>query len=562
MATGVSVIKIQGGGLKQIADRYPKLDATILEYIQNAIDARASEIYVKIDFPKREVSIRDDGKGLTVQEFERALKLVCESTKTEDDLGQYGIGLVSGIGKCAYFTFITIPKAAESSVYHEWTFDSETITENIDAGVPYRDRKDLVFSRSRNLKTIKKGQQVVNWRTEVRLHRFIRDRVLTRLSSMDLKNAILERYSEAMKRTGATIYLTFIGEDKKREPTMEIKPLEFLGKPLPIVTKPGKICGKTTFELFTANKKAKGRHGKVLLGIQRDLYKIGFATFAKEVGLFDQETIEVLSSGALEGHIISEKCELHPSRRRFVENDALVEFCAHVEEWVRSTGLAHVAELVSEKKFKRYQMLGMQSMRFIENILRDKQFDHLMDVVHMAKIGTIGIGHTKMPATEEKLEGDTSLSTQGGKVTEGPTPTPNMVRPPKEPETAHPGHTPFVVTGPAGQRRTKVKGHSTGLIYEYVEMSGVESLWKYDRRTATLSFNIRHPLWEEAEKNDRLLVAFQDTIAYKALNIETIPEGEWREAALLAANQEMGIALRHLAAILPKRGRSPFQKVA
>ncbi|MFA7201844.1 MAG: ATP-binding protein [Candidatus Paceibacterota bacterium] len=547
---------VQSNALTYLAGIYPKLYLVILEYIQNAIDINALRIWVKVDFKNLNVSIKDDGDGTSVTQFEKALKSVCQSVKEKGKLGQYGIGLISWIGKCKRMIFTSTPKS-DTSLYKKWTFDPDSIKSG---EIPYVDETDLFFCKN-EFKDVP-GKRTVPWRTQVFLESISRDSQLSRISEDEFVSSVLEKYSEVMRKKGISILLTIVDEKGERK-TVDIKATEFKGKKLPIHTEQGVTTGKTIFNLYVANKGAKGRNGKVSVGIEGDDFRIGFLTFAKNSGLLNSETVQMLSCGIFEGNITSQKCVLHPGRRSFEENDALVEFCEHIELWADKVGLSYAAEISESKKDERYQFLGVKSMRVIENLLNEPKFQKLFDIVKSGKFGTIGTNHFQEADTKVGEQNEPALSittsiditnNEGSKKKRG-NKKPSKIFPTNiPPESDHPGHTPFTVLGPIGKKRVKVKGHSTGLQFSFEEMGGSSDLWIFDPKIGVLSFNIRHPLWEVAEKDDVLLMRFQESIALKVLNLETYPN-EWREIIKAFIMDELEGELFHLEIMIPKKGR-------
>ena len=135
----------QGRALCKIAGEYPTLYESIMEAVQNAIDANATEINIVLNRKSQHLAIRDNGDGVTMQEFEVALSKVCESVKERGKLGQFGIGLISPLGKCKYFTFISSPSRARTEGYVEWKFVTDDIrAQALNVTVPHRQRVDLV----------------------------------------------------------------------------------------------------------------------------------------------------------------------------------------------------------------------------------------------------------------------------------------------------------------------------------------------------------------------------------------------------------------------------------
>lgn len=124
-----------GKGLLKICmgDNYTDATVVFREYVQNAIDAiyKAEELgiisptdnYVSININNGNVQIMDRGIGVKSDEIGPTLVDLGNSTKTNSDIGQYGIGRLSGANWCDKIIF-------ETSYYGEstrsiLTFDSK-----------------------------------------------------------------------------------------------------------------------------------------------------------------------------------------------------------------------------------------------------------------------------------------------------------------------------------------------------------------------------------------------------------------------------------------------------
>lgn len=538
-----STIKFHEGlVLVRLAGTYATIERVILESVQNAIDSNASFVWVTINQKKKAISVRDNGSGASPKKFQEALHSVAYSIKDNEALGQFGLGLISPIGKCEYFTFTSSPKdTTANTMFYRWTFNTKEIAaqSSID-GIPKETVPELTFS---HLQLSLKNRIVVNWRTEVMMHGITTDRVVNRVSLDDLSSAIRDRFSAAMKRKGTIVFLKLVSS-KGEAQSQEVTAVEFLGDKLPVKKYEGKNSGVTTLNFFLAPKTKQGRKGKVLVGIKGNDYRIGITDFVESSrALLHPETIDILCSGTFEGCVISEGCELHPGRRSFIENEGLLEFCIHLDRWAQEIGTDLVLNLGDRLREERYQALGIKSMRLIEDMLKLPKFEPLMNVVKMFKVGTIGTGHFEMGRVGKQQE-QSAITTMGGlsKPNRAERRRKKFGKPILLPKTDHPGHTPFTVGGPEGKRRRFVRGHSTGLQFSYEEMPGRNDLWDLDVKYGVLRFNTRHPLWEQAEKKDSVLIRFQEHIAIRALTVETIPVG-WREHATLYTKEELPLTL-------------------
>lgn len=130
-----------GKGLLKICmgDNYTDATVVFREYVQNAIDAiyqaealgiiSNTDNYVSINTKNGDVVIMDRGIGVKADEIGPILVDLGNSTKTNSDIGQYGIGRLSGANWCDKIIF-------ETSYYGEpvrsiLTFDSKMAREMV-----------------------------------------------------------------------------------------------------------------------------------------------------------------------------------------------------------------------------------------------------------------------------------------------------------------------------------------------------------------------------------------------------------------------------------------------
>ncbi|MCR4279902.1 MAG: ATP-binding protein [Candidatus Komeilibacteria bacterium] len=541
----------KGNTLMDAANFYPKVRDVLLEQIQNGIDSNAENIFITIDQLKRIMKFSDDGDGVSLEKFGKALKSINMTIKARGKLGQFGKGLISPIGKCEEFTFTSAAKGSQD--FHCWTFNTSQLMNTTDGiKIPYQKESALLFSR--NPFKVDRTKTVVNWRTQVYMKKYTRDHTISNLNLAKLEEDILERFGIAMQKAKTVIHITIrVGKDEERK---IIRATSFHGAKIPVSELETKAGGKTQFNMFIAPKKARGRQGKVLIGIRHNDFRIPFSIFARShADLFSPDMIEALTSGVLEGEIITEKCKLHPDRRSFYENDALVDFISHIETWVANTGLVEISKVNDLSINNRYQTLGRQALLNIEMILRNDKNQALLKVLSQAKKGTVGTHHYDDTKTRVKQQEEKSLTSHFAdpSTNRGNGENEKRMQNP-EPNTDHPNHMPFTVTGPTGRNRTVVKGHSTGLQLSYDHMPESSHLWDFDPLICRLTFNVRHPLWVDAEKNNYVLVRIQELIAIDVLTLHTLPE-EYHESVKLFLEENSWAHLDWLQQISPKKGR-------
>lgn len=524
------------------ADRYDDLTKTIEEAVQNALDKKASNIQIAIDYRKRNVTIRDNGEGVSVSEFSNViLKSIGESQKKSGtSLGQFGIGLVSPLGKCEYFTFTSCP-APLNSGYAEWKLDSESIAQQAkDVTIPLVRRHDLAFVPPGQLAPANhSSQKKVQcwWRTQVEMVNLKADKIMTTVDPEILKYNIRNKFQTVMLRNKTTVSIKLFDENGV-EKRLSFEGDSFSGTALPEVVYNLDSVGKVVIKMFLTSKKnrearAKKQNVHITFGKIDNDYRIVFANFLKSVnhkannghGLSPEKaTIEALHSGLFEGEILGENVSIPAERTFFEANDALMGLYIAMDQWYAEHGHEYYHKAKFEQKDERYQQLGAQSLTLLSGLLQRPECEHLMKAVNsIAKLGTIGTGHaapsnrTVGPAkttTALAIRPDTAGRKGGSNKENGN----SKVEEPKERKS----HIPFTVQGPKGQHRKTVKSNSIGLELAYDPHTDSKELWELDRTTGVLTFNTTHPYWVAVDKNDTMVRQLQEFTVLQALSIEDV----------------------------------------
>ena len=514
----------QGQALLNLANTYPTLQDVILELVQNALDEKSTRIWVRIDYQRRQVRVRDNGEGASIEKFNTALSTVAQpNRKSKDKLGQFGIGLVSALGKCKKFVFTSCP-APYDSLYQEWTMETESIVAQKDViNIPTRSRDDLAFQK----KVPKKNN--VEWRSEMLIDSFDKDQYISKVTLDGLVSAVQDRYAPAMRRNKVAISFFIMDENGKREERNNVTASEYSGRKLDERELIDPNDQKVVFRLYIARKTAKGRAGKVVMGVLGNDFRFPFHIFARTATkIIGAETVNALNSGIFEGEILAEKATLHANRSTFVDNDFRVGLCIIVENWFEQYGKAFLDEARQSRQEERHQELGLRSMKVLEGLLQDPVHSSLLKVIKSFGRGSVGVGHANVPGKQglgDQVE--KTLSVVDGNVGEprdkrGEEEEPRNRQKPIEHK---PDHMPLTVAGPKGQRRKEVRGHSTGLGFTYDAMEGSADLWKLDLENGVLRFNIRHPLWMACDDySDLALMRLQECVAIQALTLQLMPE--------------------------------------
>lgn len=545
-----------GRALLQIAKEYPTILEIIMEQVQNALDANATKIGIILNQKSRRITVTDNGDGVRIEDFEKALGEVCSSQKKTGKLGRFGIGLISPLGKCDSFTFTSCPKGVQQG-YCEWTFSTNDIRTQRDAvTIPHQRITTLLFKANAPGTGSERvgAMSAVPWRTKVVIIGYSADRIISRIGSCDtLIENIFERFATTMRKNKVTLSVRFKDEKGQDEIRENVRPVLFTGRKLEPVRYVDET-GTTTIELYLARKTTKGYNGKVQLGEMDNDYRCSFTSFANTAQEYlSSEIIDALSKKVFEGEILGSGVTLHSNRRTFERNEAFVGLCVAIEKWYHEFGKRYLDQIKEASEEERYQTLGLQSLATIEEMLKRPEFRDLHKVIHGFKRGTIGDGHIE-PDDDGILgtQDEPSLSTDSLDV-EGN----GKARPKRRPKEENPDHEPFTVIGPQGTRRSIVSNGSLGLQFSHIVMEGSDRLYEVDPRLGVIHFNIRHPIWVACDVSNQKIMLLQEFIAIKVLTWLAMPT-EWKDIAETVFDELNGpfaFLIQHSAAF--SRGSRP-----
>lgn len=503
------------------ADMYPSLIRSTGEAVQNALDTGATKISITANIKSRHISVRDNGVGVNEEDFNTALRQVGVSTKKKGKLGRYGLGLISHLGKCRFFTFTSMRKGDRHG-FLEWKFVTEDIRKMAKVQIPLRSRTDLTDDESKT----GNGVTYVEWRAEVSLNGISDNALLNRFTLDYLAEHLIANYNKALQSSGAVVSVRFIDESGN-EDSRDVTYRSFTGVSIQQHRHQHAKGGSATFDLFIARQQGGRRNGKVQVGEANDAFRFSFADFAKNhADWLDKETREIFTSGLLEGEVVDSEVSLHTNRQSFETDVALANFCKAINQWTKTIGSGLVEEVEQERTDERFQRIGLETLSKIDDLVRSRQDMALDLVLRSFKQGTIGRGHTPTPKDVIGQQEEKSLAVSGGES--GSNNGESDGGGDGEPKEPKPDHSPMTVGGPRGTRRTIVRHHSVGLQLAYEMMPGSSELWQLDAKTGILRINKRHPYFVECLEKDVWLARLEEHIVVNALRVQAAPE-DWRE---------------------------------
>lgn len=522
----VSKMKMAVGmALMNLARIYPSFLQAICESIQNAIDAGATRIEVRIDRKSRDVYVRDNGSGVSKVGMEKKLSTICISDKEHDDekFGRHGIGFVSFTGKCKEYKFTTrIP--GNTNFAWQWTFNTKRIEQSVDdLDIPLQSididvLADEVFTEETG----------GCWSSELHVVSYTNNVQWSTVSFDDIKERVLEQYAVMMRARNTKIWVTGCDERGNELAPKSFVASDYVGKPLKAFAVEGD--SRTNIRLFLVAKKDK-RKGVVSVGVTGDPFRLSLTRFLHSFGpKFRNERLpkemhdsydamkELLTSGRIEGEIINDKAQRMPSRDAFLLDDAAYELVEHLVGWFDERGREYVDETQHRELDVHRQNLGREALQNVNSIISD--LPGFREILKEFRLGKVGDAHTP-PATTAGKDSQPAINVQKN-VAGGSEGRHDGERVGKESAERH---IPYTTQGPQGKPRTLVKNDSQGVHLAYEESEVSQALWRFDRETGTLFINSSCVLWTRCEeRSDEDVKRLTELVLLQAILLQTVPE--------------------------------------
>lgn len=490
----------------RLSNTYPTIVLTLVEEVQNAIDADAEKVFIGIDMRTSEIIVLDDGNGVTQAKFREALKSVGKGIKRPGSLGRFGIGLISPLNKCHHFTFASHPLGQRSGTV--WRFNGAEIrAQHHHVQVP-REAVDLLPPLPEQFVTVA-GQLYARWRTIVHMVGIHEDKLEDAADLDELEGDIRTKLSIGMARKNTSVFVMLIDKQGQAE-TREINPIRFTGEKLEVFTHHEKPCGLVTFELYRAPQRGGVRRGIVLIRRSDDNYPIPWRDFytqamgSRKLPLV-KDAFDVLGSGYFEGVIHAENIELAPERTSFVRGPVLNALYVAIYGWYLAFGKELYESEHEARQERRYQDLGAQSLRRVLDLLEDSTvFATLARHLHGVLPEAAKASAQPRPSDGRPRPADPRQRPEGEKQ-----PRKRVVADPPQPKERDPR-----LTAPG----------SLSLRFAYEVLPQSNRLWEFGE-DGVLVFNVRHPIWVKLDesngkhtaRNDRMIMHLQEWLTLKVL---------------------------------------------
>lgn len=497
----------QGAVILKLARTYPTITLTVVEAIQNALDADARNVFVGVDMRGRQVIVLDDGSGVTQEKFQQALMSVGMGVKRDDAIGRFGLGLISPLNKCKYFRFASHPAGATFA--NVWRFEAAVIGEQHQRiTIPRTESKFLPPIPGQFMEHAMRGYP--SWHSFLEINEVVEDRLIGVTDLDELESEVRVKLGSVMRAKGTSVHVVLF-DAKGKVTERDIDPLEFTGEPLPVGDFVDSSCGRVVIELYRAPRDGGKRKGLVTVMQLGDNTQIPWSQFyeqARRLKAFNMAELkaafDILKSGYFEGVISAEKIELDPSRDKFAVGQALQSLYIALYIWYSEHGQKFYEDEAEARRDARWEELGEQSLaRVLDRLKVDSAFAGLARNLIGVLPDTGRIASTEERRKREKPEGDDPEPKRRRAV----------AKPPAEKQV------------PRDPRKPRL---NFTLRYAYEVLRGSKRLWEFDDETGVMTFNVRHPIWESLDqgangrrtkRNDQQIMHLQEWLTLKLLLI-------------------------------------------
>lgn len=517
-----------GNSLRRNLEAYDNLMAAMGELVQNSIDLTlggAKSILIEIDFDTGTANYFDNGLGLSQEKLVAALESICDSSKTVDKFGRFGLGMVCPI---SIFSFFLMKTAVQGCSYVEVKFDSQKIFGSpTNPEFPAR-QLGSVFHDDNRTPGSKSWSSKVWWRTSLEMTGLTGDKVKRRFDLADFRQTIQAQYSVKMAKLGTNIKVVLKENGKTEEMTFSAK--EYAGKQLPVWEKEIPGIGKAHIRFHLTPHGYKGSLN-IGFGSSDNPSRVPINKMLRSTLMtsLDVRSSAALRSGMFQGEVVCDGIEMKVDRRSFSDNDALVGLVVAIDDWYQDVGRDYYENEKLNRAATRYQAIGLEVIERFSSDILDVKNSPFAQVLAAATYGSVGKGHSPSPKN--------TLVSGAGMVGKAASPDKKGGGGGKGGGTAsgstRPNHHPGIAIGPEGSFRKVVKGHSTGFHIQVGEFEGTK-LWLFDPASLCLQINNTHPLFEKVESSDTKLRELYSNIVLTSFRIASLPRESHFAAQMFA----------------------------
>lgn len=482
-----------------LASQYPTLRRVINELIQNQVDEKATRSVTVMDRKERKLETMDNGGGASLEVIKKKFLQIGKSTKSKGAYGQFGVGLLSPIGKCR--RLILTSRGKGDKEFYEVVIDERQLEKTLG------DPQILV-------RPSKEDPNKVWWTTKVTLEGINDDSYACRFPTpQEIEDDVISNFNVALEQLRTLVVIVVRNEHGVSEPAHTFTARPYGGTPLTEVefVDDKRRGTKALFRIFVVEARRGGRG--INVGNRENPSRMRWSDFIKHIGpgMLPSELVKALNKemGLFEGEILTSALNfMNVDRQSFKLTDQTLEFCIAIEEWWKKVGKSVFEEALEKGKDEVYQRSMVDVLRDVDKGLSAvegaKQQLH-QELSGMMQTGTVGVDHARIPRKDHVGEqADRSIATSGGALK------------PKEGTYNHhqasdkakgkQGDVNSSAIGPQGRPRRMVRNEGVGLQMEVATMAGSGRACEFMPELGLIRINSRHPDFARCEaRGDRVL---------------------------------------------------------
>lgn len=494
-----------GRTLLHLADSYARPTQVILELIQNAIDAGAKNIYLKVVAGRasrqRIIYCADDGAGASFEELEQRFQRISEQQKT-GKIGHKGIGNLASLAIAEGFSLTTRPGGPLATRERYFTIKlSRTGLEEMAEGVtlPYlRETKEFRPGAEHKLATDFGISTLL-------IVQGVRQAALRQLADAStIAQTIENRFAPQILERKIRIWVDAGGH------RLLVQPAAFPGTPE--TTEIETLSGTVRFEIFVGTKPVKTPKLAVIHGkTPEEQYAIPFGPFLE----ISPAVREVFNSGLLQGNVYVPFCRLTPDREEFEYDDELSAFWEALETYAKLYGRKILERISEEKRDVKIAQVLLGALRRLEKFLAGHREEFIPLFRGQVSEGHFGAENGELAEPLRSVEPTRRGPRQPGEPRPGPKS--------EQKRRIHSGVT------DSGSRR-RVYNRQLGIQVEYRDPRPEEGRdWLSKREGSKIILNSLNPLWQAVESDSQAHTQYCFLLMLKELILAPQDEGPAKE---------------------------------
>lgn len=489
-----------GRTLLHLASTYARPNQVILELVQNAIDAGAFNISIKIDGRKRNIYCADDGVGESFENLQHRFQRISEQQK-KGKIGHKGIGNLAALAIGEGSVLTTRPRGSRQRFYTV-ALNREKLEEMAD---------EVALPCRREPKGFRPGAQF-KLGTDFAISTLLVVKGVRTAAMKPLKEAatiaqtIENRFAPQILKRKIRILVEAGGHKT------QVQPAAFPGTPEK--TEIETPHGTVVFDIYSSPKAEKKPRLAIVHGkTPEEHYSVPFAPFLE----VSEPIGQVFGSGLLQGNIYLPFCKITPDRDEFEYDDQLIVFWEILEEYAQTYGRQIIDRISQERKeIKIFRVINSAIQRLNRYVMKHKEeFAGIF-------VGQVSLGHV---GAGTGIEGETIRTLLPKPRASTTQPRPASKEPTREQKKrVHSG-----LKDPTGTRR-RVVNRQTGIVADWRPPHPEEGRdWRSKFGEGIIVFNSLHPDWQKVESNQEAHIQYVFHLMLKELVLSRLEDSRVRD---------------------------------